>query len=316
MSAISSRAGQPTIVQTGSDGPVAALEAALHQDDPTAVVGALDGQFHHGRPGSPIALRQQVSDRLIDALAGDSTREGRWIDVLALSPSPAARQVACLLLANRYSRDRGGVLQTAEALADDAHWEVREAAAGLLGTLLDQDFARMRGWLETLRGSRSENLRRAVVLAVKYAARREHPERTRALLDLLSPLLRDESPYVRRNLGPFTLGDGLLRIDPRTTLAQLRSWSRDRDPTVRWNVAMAFSSAIGSFHWPAARALLDRLARGPEPMVRMGVAKAVRRCRQRYPEEVEEVVRGWARDPDRAATAQLVGPPRRPRTMA
>src|SRR3989442_8735674 len=274
-------------------------------------MGALEGQSHHGRPGSHAALRQQVGERLSAALTGDPAREGRWIEVLALSPSPSARQVACLLLANRYSRDRAGVLRTAEALADDAHWEVREAAAGLMGTLLEHDFVRNRSWLATLRSSRSENLRRAVVLAVKYAARREHPERTPALPDLLVPLLRDESTYVRRNLGPFTLGDGLLRIDPRTTLSQLRALSRDRDPMVRWNVAMAFSSAIGSFHWPAARATLERLARGPEPLVRMGVAKAVRRCRQRYPEEVAQALRSWAKDPNRPPTALLVGPARR-----
>lgn len=318
MSVVSSRESQSAGTAAAGNGPIAALDAALARDDPTAVVTALDGQFHHGRAGSRVALRQQVGDRLAAALGGESGRESRWIEVLAMSPSPSARQVACLMLANRYSRDRASVLQAAERLADDAHWEVREAAAGLLGTLLDQDFSRMRSWLETLRGSRSENLRRAVVLAVKYAARREHPERTPALLDLLAPLLRDESPYVRRNLGPFTLGDGLLRIDPRTTLTQLRVWSRDRDPTVRWNVAMAFSSAIGSFHWPAAKAMLERLARGPEPLVQMGVAKAMRRCRQRYPEEVDEALRDWAKDPARAATAQLVGPVRRAasRTMA
>jgi HEAT repeat protein len=311
MSVMSSQETQPSRAGVAGDGPMAALEAALARDDPTAVMGALEGQWHHGRPGSHAALRQQVGERLSAALIGDTTREGRWIEVLAMSPSPSARQVACLLLANRYSRDRPGALRTAEALADDAHWEVREAAAGLMGRLLALDFARIRSWLATLRSSRSENLRRAVVLAVKYAARREHPERTPALLDLLAPLLRDESAYVRRNLGPFTLGDGLLRIDPRTTLAQLRAWSHDRDPMVRWNVAMAFSSAIGSFHWPAARATLERLARGPEPLVRMSVAKAVRRARQRYPEEVAEALRSWAKDPDRAATAQLVGPARR-----
>jgi hypothetical protein len=149
------------------------------------------------------------------------------------------------------------------------------------------------------------------VLAVKYAARRDKPERVDALLDLLEPLLRAEEPYVRRNLGPFAIGDALLRVDPRTTLRRLRAWSKERDAMVRWNVAMAFSTAIGSFHWPAAKALLERLARGPEPVVRMAVAKAMRRCRQRYTEDVEETRKRWLQDRDRAATAQLVGPPRR-----
>ena len=85
-----------------TDGPAAALDAALARDDPTAVMGALDQQFHHRRPGSHAALRQQVGKQLAAALAGDGSRESRWIDVLAPSPLPSARQVACLLLANRY----------------------------------------------------------------------------------------------------------------------------------------------------------------------------------------------------------------------
>jgi HEAT repeat protein len=181
----------------------------------------------------------------------------------------------------------------------------------LLGTLLDRDFDRIRGRLETLRSSRSENLRRAVVLAVKYAARRDKPERVPDLLMLLQPLLRDEEPYVRRNLGAYTLGDALLRVDPEETLRALREWSKDRDQMVRWNVAMAFSSAIGSFHWPAAKSLLERLAKGPEPLVRNAVAKAMRRSRQRYTEEVEETRLRWLKDRDRSATAELMGPPKK-----
>src|SRR5207253_452574 len=136
------------------------------------------------------------------------------------------RQVACLLLASRYPEDPVGVLRTAELLADDPHWEVREAAGGLLGSLLDRDFDRIRGRLEVLRHTKSENLRRAVVLAVKYAARRDKPERVADLLRLLEPLLRDPEPYVRRNLGPSTIGDALLRVDPKETLKALKEWSR------------------------------------------------------------------------------------------
>jgi HEAT repeats len=292
-------------------GPLSAVLAALARDDPGAVVAALDGQLHHGRPGSPAALRQQVGERLANALADQSGRTMRWIDSLVTSPSPTGRQVACLLLAGHYQQDPAGVMRTAEVLAEDPHWEVREAAGGLLGTLLDRDFSRVRGRLEVLRTSRSENLRRAVVLAVKYAARRDKPERVPHLLALLQPLLRDQEPYVRRNLGPYTIGDALLRVDPKETLRTLREWSRDRDPMVRWNVAMAFSSAIGSFHWPAAKSILERLAKGPEPLVRSAVAKAMRRCRQRYTDEVEATRLRWLKDRDRAPTAELVGPLKR-----
>jgi hypothetical protein len=292
-------------------GPIAAVLAALARDDPSAVVAALDGQLHHGRPGSPAALRQQVGERLATALADQSGRVMRWIDALVTSPSPTGRQVACLLLASHYAEDRAGVLRAAEVLADDPHWEVREAAGGLFGTLLDRDFSRVRPRLELLRSSKSENQRRAVVLAVKYAARRDQPDRVTDLLDLLAPLMHAQEAYVRRNLGPYTIGDALLRVNPKETLRFLRESSRDRDPMVRWNVAMAFSSAIGSFHWPAAKAILERLAKGPEPLVRNAVAKAMRRCRQRYTDEVEETRRRWLQDGERRPTAELIGPPKR-----
>src|SRR5256714_14178056 len=154
-------------VGTVEEGPIAAVRAALARDDPNGVVTALDGQLHHGRPGSPAAPRQQVGERLATALAEQSGRVSRWLDALTTSPSPTARQVACLLLASRYAEDPIGVLRSAEALPEDPPWEVREAAGGLLGTLLDQDFDRMRGRLEVLRSSESENLRRSVVLAVE-----------------------------------------------------------------------------------------------------------------------------------------------------
>ncbi|HEY4846065.1 MAG TPA: HEAT repeat domain-containing protein [Candidatus Dormibacteraeota bacterium] len=295
-------------VGTVEEGPIAEVLAALSRDDPNGVVAALDGQLHHGRPGSPAAVRQQVGERLATALAEQSGRVTRWIDALTASPSPTARQVACLLLASRYPDDPVGVLRSAEVLAEDPHWEVREAAGGLLGTLLDRDFDRVRSRLEVLRSSKSENLRRSVVLAVKYAARRDRPERVPDLLALLAPLLRDQEAYVRRNLGPSAIGDALLRVDPKETLKCLREWSHDRDQTVRWNVAMAFSSAIGSFHWPAAKSTLERLAKGPEPLVRNAVAKAMRRSRQRYTDEVEETRLRWLKDRDRAPTAQLMGP--------
>src|SRR5256885_13968597 len=104
-------------VGTVEEGPLSAVLAALARDDPSGVVSALDGQLHHGRPGSPAALRQQVGERLAMALAEQSGRATRWIDALATSASPTARQAACLLLASRYPPAPIGVLRTPELLA-------------------------------------------------------------------------------------------------------------------------------------------------------------------------------------------------------
>src|SRR5438552_17495517 len=108
-------------IGTVEEGPLSAVLAALARDDPGAVVAALDGQLHHGRPGSPAALRQQVGERLAMALAEQSGRVTRWIDALRTSSSPTARQVACLLLVSRSPEDLIGVLRTAELLAAHPH---------------------------------------------------------------------------------------------------------------------------------------------------------------------------------------------------
>src|SRR5438309_11207422 len=89
-------------IGTVEEGPIAVVLAALARDDPAGVVAALDGQLHHGRPGSPAALRQQVGEQLATALAQQSGRVARWIDALVASSSPTGRQVPCLLLVSRY----------------------------------------------------------------------------------------------------------------------------------------------------------------------------------------------------------------------
>ena len=61
-------------------------------------------------------------------------------------------------------------------------------------------------------------------------------------------------------------------------------------------------------HCAELEPILERLAKGPEPLVRNAVAKAMRRSRQRYTEEVEETRLRWLKDRDRSSTAELVGP--------
>src|SRR5919199_6921992 len=96
----SSRGGPYEDLGTIEEGPLSTALAALARDDPNGVVAALDGQLHHGRPGSPAAIRQQVGERLAVALASQTGRITRWIDSLASSASPTGRQGACLPLAS------------------------------------------------------------------------------------------------------------------------------------------------------------------------------------------------------------------------
>ena len=107
-------------------------------------------------------------------------------------------------------------------LADDADWEVRECAAGLFARVLERDFERGLALFAKWTAHRSPNVRRAVALAAKSAAQERRPGRARPLLDLVERLLSDAAEYVRKNLGPFAIGDGFLRAYPEATLARLR----------------------------------------------------------------------------------------------
>jgi HEAT repeat protein len=133
----------------------------------------------------------------------------------------------------------------------------------------------LREWV----GGPDSRLRRAVVVAAKYAARKRTPEWAEPLLDLIQPALRDHEEYVRKSLGPFAIGDQLVRSYPDATLARLRTWMQDPDENVRWNVAMALSAASGARLGQKAPDILEFLATDERPFVRGAVRAAQRRIR-------------------------------------
>src|SRR5260221_5659277 len=127
-------------------------------------------------------------------------------------------------------------------------------------------------------------LGRAVVVGAKYAARSRHPDRAEPILDLIEPALSEPDDYVRRNLGPFAIGDQILRSYPEATFARLERWARQPDQNVRWNVASTFTSASGARVAERAFRILPFLSTDTPPFVRRAVQAAVRNILQRRPE--------------------------------
>nr|MDO8135247.1 hypothetical protein [Candidatus Njordarchaeum guaymaensis] len=127
-------------------------------------------------------------------------------------------------------------------LSDDENWVVREHAHSCWGELLKKDFQHVLPILKGLRVHSSANLKRCVAVAARSAGNTRNEEWGRPLVELLEPLLPDKTLYVRKNLGPYAVGDGLLRCYPELTLRYLRRWSQAKDEGTRWNVAMAFAS--------------------------------------------------------------------------
>lgn len=178
-------------------------------------------------------------------------------------------------------------------LARDDDWEVRESAASLLGDALERQFAEYLAQAQTWVATGDARLRRAVVVAAKYAARSRHPERAEAILDLVEPALWDHDEYVRRSLGPFAIGDQLIRSYPEPTFARLERWAREPNENVRWNVASAFTSASGAKVAERSFGILAFLSGDTRPFVTRAVSSAVRNILRRRP-ELRDAIAEWS----------------------
>jgi 3-methyladenine DNA glycosylase AlkD len=216
-----------------------------------------------------------------------------WATRLLQHPRRVDKELAAVILRPLIVSDQADLERAIHRLARDEDWEVRESAASLLGDALERAFAAYlrpaRLWI----AGGEPRLRRAVVVAAKYAARSRHPERAETLLDLIEPALADHEEYVRRNLGPFAIGDQLLRSYPDATFARLERWARDPDENVRWNVASVFTSASGARVAERAFGMLAFLSTDTRPFVQRAVGAATRNILKRRP-ELRDAIAEWS----------------------
>jgi 3-methyladenine DNA glycosylase AlkD len=266
-----------------------AFEKALASGDP---LGASDVLRKTGTRGWVKKTAYSRAAAIVRAQSASAFVRRDWSARLLQHPRRVDKELAAVILRPLISSHRADVERAVQRLARDEDWEVRESAASLLGDALEREFeAYLRpaqAWVATA----DPRLRRAVVVAAKYAARSRHPERAETLLDLIEPALADHDEYVRRNLGPFAIGDQLLRSYPDATFARLERWAREPDANVRWNVASAFTSASGARVAERAFGILAFLAADTRPFVTRAVAAAVRNILKRRP-ELRDAIAEW-----------------------
>ncbi len=230
-----------------------------------------------------------------------------WGVALAGRQEWAARFSAAGFFAPFYAAHKKEVRRLLLQLADDENWGVREGAAIGWTRVLQDHFDEVYPLYQEGTRHPSENVRRAVVLAVMPVARdKQHgAERAAPCLRLLEPLLADRSKYVRKNLGPFAIGASILNHHPDLTFATLERW-RDQydDEQVRWNLAMALSSSGGVAHVERALDFLHTLADDQRRTVWRAVASAARALGKKRPEVVKPRLRRWLEDESRRQVAE------------
>ncbi len=224
-----------------------------------------------------------------------------------LSPRKGTKSLGCLMLAlgNPYSRHEEEVKRLLLTLGNDSNWETREAASDAFASVLLKNFDKVYVQFQEWAKHDSENIRRAVALAAKKVAKSRKTEYGEPLLRLIEPLLADRSVYVRKNLGPFAIGDGLLRAYPKLTLKYIEKWSKSQDEQVLWNVAMVFSAAEGAKHCDEALTILRRLAADERRYVWRAVAAASRNLGRRNPEKVKPELNRWLLNGRRRKVAEI-----------
>jgi|GEM_PF-474877 len=271
---------------------------ALEQSDLSRVIEVLE---QRNKSSGTLSGNDKIKAlRLIRQRFSSPDEALQWAINMLRTESAATRSLGAMLASTCiepfYAQYPRQAQELIIRIADDAHWEVREDANAVLLPLLQMRFDEIIALLRQWTKHPSENVRRAVVLIVKKAGKERRPGWGEPLLELLEPLLSDRSEYVRKSLGPFAVGDGLLRYYPDLTLERLSRWIEVLDPQVRWNVAMAFSAAEGAKHLDAALPILERLAEDNRRFVWRAVASAMRNLGRQVPERVVPVLKEWLED--------------------
>ena len=267
------------------------VRAAISHDD-VSKFDELASPLKWGRPS------WSVSQLLDQELDHDEDRLWLWAEALSRHRNPMTRRYAPGILFKLWERGQDRAEQILLTLSDDEDWLVREYAHSYWGELLKKDFLHVLPIMEKLRASQSANNRRCVAIAARSAGNLRKDEWGEPLILLLEPLLSDKATYVRKNLGAYAIGDGLLRCYPELTLGYLRRWSRTKDEGTLWNVAMAFASYGGNKNWEEGMRVLSRLAIDRRPYVSRAVTSALLYLARRRP-EIRATLEKWKMPPRR-----------------
>jgi len=173
-------------------------------------------------------------------------------------------------------------------LAASENWEVREWVASACGSILEAHFHEFYDEMDRWSKDNSEYVRRAAVLAAMYAGKSRRPDFINPLLNILEHLLPDRSKYVRGdNLGPFAIGNALIKYYPEEVLTRMKSWVQSDDEQIRWNIAMVFSAAERAKYAARAKSILHIVLSDDRLYVKRAVAKALKSIKTRCPEFFE-----------------------------
>ncbi len=275
------------------------VERVFELDDPDTLITTMVAVGRQRARAEAGVFQTYVIRRLRQATEQAVTRRKVWLWTRLCSARPEieAREVACALLDTFWRDHRKDVERLTLNLARDEEREVRLYAASTMARIIRSNFRAYFRYMRAWSRHSDPSVRRQVVIATVAVADSDHPEWARPLLDLLEPHLTDRDPYIRRNLGPFALGQGMLRVYPEETLARCEKWLGADNEIVRWNIGMAFTTPVLPVDWNRALSILRPLASDDRRFVWGAAAQALKNMVLRDPRRVRPVLRRWMEEP-------------------
>lgn len=260
---------------------------ALKKDSVNEMLEVLNQEATHHANTPNTAVKSYALKLIRDTLQNSSEKMYQLGMKLASSDHDTAHELGAIILGEHYSLNPDEITGVLYRLADSPNWEVREWVASACGQVLEENFESFYPQLMNWASDSSAKVRRAAALAAMYAGRSRNPSFAEPLLDLMESLLSDSDPYVKKNLGPFAIGAGLLKYYPSEVLSRLNKWSEQNDEQTRCNVAMVFSAAEGAKHVDQGLDILKKLMEDPRKNVQKAVATAMKNLNRRVPEKLK-----------------------------
>jgi len=275
------------------------VDRALENGEIEVLIGALLAATRRRAPSEIEPIKAYIFQQILQRAEDPNDRRTLWpwTRLCAARPETQAREMACALLDSFWRDHRKEVERLTLNLARDEDEGVRQYAAATMSRIIRANFRLRFRHLLLWSRNRDPSVRRQVIIATVGVADPAYPERAKPLLDMLEPHLTDRDPYVRRNLGPFALGQGLLRAYPEATLVRFRQWMRSDDEILLWNIGIALAAAHDLEQWEAALEVLRGLAADPRRFVWGAASAALANLAIRRPDQIKPVLRRWMRDP-------------------
>lgn len=242
----------------------------LVSKDLTEILERLDHYSTNSRGSAPAKEIVKAASRLI-SLGEDSLENA--VALLNINTINSI-ELALMILPLKSREDRCEIFDILIKYADHDNWEIREYAGERLGEFLRYNFHERKKSLIRMRNSHSENVRRAVVIGLKYLGKYRELSISQDILEILGHYMDDESKYVKKNLGPFALGDAMINYDSARTLDFLERYARSDNPNVKWNVAAVFSTASSAKHSNVGFNILSNLIYDTDKSVRQMALKS------------------------------------------